>query len=233
MVGYEELLDGRVAEGNACPADHEGYKAPWEEMRRNEEQTGCDEEKEEDGRRQRLVREIRRRREGLKNQIVNSGEIIHAILQVPHIPEKVFRHLASRFDGAWWGKWGPVHRVCCAADCCRRWRMSCEVGGYHDEEESCSYREDGDEVGFDADEGADCEEGDGLRGFSPGEETLEAVLKDEYYSDSATEVSTCSLPAGRSACLALKRRKLFVINGSEKLGRLIYFELLTSGAISN
>ena len=111
--------------------------------------------------------------------------------------------------------------------------MSSKVCGNHDEEESCGYGEDGDEVGFEADEGADGEEGDGLGGFPPGEETLEAVLGDEDYSDSAAEVSTCSLPAGRSAYLALKRRKLFVINGSEKLGRLMYFELLTSGAISN
>ena len=111
--------------------------------------------------------------------------------------------------------------------------MSSKVCGNHDEEESCGYGKDGDEVGFEADEGADGEEGDGLGGFPPGEETLEAVLEDEDYSDSAAEVSSCSLPAGRSAYLALKRRKLFVINGSEKLGRLIYFELLTSGAISN
>jgi hypothetical protein len=111
--------------------------------------------------------------------------------------------------------------------------MSSEVGWHHDEQERCSNREDWNEVGFEADEGAHGKEREGLGWLSPSEEALETVLKDEDHSDSRINVSNVSLAAIKIAYLALKRRKLFVIRGSEKPGLLIYFELLTSGAEAN
>jgi len=70
-------------------------------------------------------------------------------------------------------------------------------------------------------------------GFSPGEDALEAVLEDEDYPNSARTISKYRRLFAKEAYLALKRRKLLVIRGSEKLGLLMYFEDLTSGAKSN
>ena len=72
-------------------------------MRRYEEKTGCNEEKEEDGRRERLIREVCRWCNGSKDDIVNGAEVIHAVLEISHVAEKVFRHLPSGLDGTWWG----------------------------------------------------------------------------------------------------------------------------------
>ena len=63
--------------------------------------------------------------------------------------------------------------------------------------------------------------------LAPGEDALDTILEDEDNADSNRVRQTCSRRSG-PAHLALKRRKLFVINGSEKPGRLMYFELLTS-----
>ena len=71
--------------------------------------------------------------------------------------------------------------------------MSCEIRRYHDEEKSPRCRKDWKKVRFEANEGANGEEGDGLRGLSPGEETLKAVLEDKYNSDSGYH-SACDVP---------------------------------------
>ncbi len=72
-----------------------------------------------------------------------------------------------------------------------------------------------------------------MGGFSPCEDALEAVLEDEDYPNSARTISKYRRLFAKEAYLALKRRKLLVIRGSEKLGLLMYFEDLTSGAKSS
>lgn len=111
--------------------------------------------------------------------------------------------------------------------------MACEVSGHHDEEERRRNGNYGYEVGFEADEGANGKEGQGIRRFSPCEDTLQAVLEHEYYTYSIGSLSIGCFRVGERTHLALKRRKLLVIKGSEKPGLLMYFELLTSGARSN
>jgi len=69
--------------------------------------------------------------------------------------------------------------------------------------------------------------------FPPGEEALEAILEDEDYSNSENIVNKSQVYGEGFSYLALKRRKLLVINGSEKLGLLIYFEDRTSGGSSS
>lgn len=66
--------------------------------------------------------------------------------------------------------------------------MADEVGGDHDEEESGCQREDSEEVWVEADEGADGEEGEGVCGDSPGQETDEACLEDEDDANAASSV---------------------------------------------
>ena len=71
-----------------------------------------------------------------------------------------------------------------------------------------------------------------MRWLSPSKKTLDAVLKDEDNSNSIVDEPQYQEVKVESY-LALNRRKLVVINGSEKLGRLIYLELLTSVGRSN
>lgn len=72
-----------------------------------------------------------------------------------------------------------------------------------------------------------------MRWGSPGQKSFDTVLEDKDYSDSVTVLSNGRALALGIVYLALNRRKLFVIRGSEKLGRLIYFDDRTSGGRPN
>lgn len=67
--------------------------------------------------------------------------------------------------------------------------MADEEGGDHYEEETCGEREDDEERRVQAYEGVGCEEGDGLRGLAPGEETDQSVLKDKGDADAGVEAA--------------------------------------------
>lgn len=54
----------------------------------------------------------------------------------------------------------------------------------HDEEENAGKGEDGEQVGIEADERIYCEGGESMRWFLPLQEPIQAVLKNEYYTDS-------------------------------------------------
>lgn len=72
-----------------------------------------------------------------------------------------------------------------------------------------------------------------MGGLAPGEKTLNMVLKDEDHSYPVQPSATFIRNPVEASYLALKRRKLLVINGSEKLGRPMNFELLTFDGRSN
>lgn len=75
-------------------------------------------------------------------------EIIHAVLQISHVAEKIFRHFTGRFDGTRRCNRRPVHRVGSIAHS-RRWRgMSGEICGDHDEQESPGDRYERQKVGI-------------------------------------------------------------------------------------
>lgn len=117
---------------------------------------------------------------------MHRAEIIHAVLEIAHIAEEVFGHFGGGFDGSGWGQWGPVERVGAVSYGGRRCGMSDEVGGDHDEEKSCCYREGGEEIGVKTDECTDSEEGEGMDGFSPGKKTNKASLEDEDDTNTTT-----------------------------------------------
>ena len=62
-----------------------------------------------------------------------------------------------------------------------------------------------------------------MGGEFPAEQTYHAVLEDKRNSNSTDDVRLREAAIGRSACLALKRRKLFDMTGKLKLGRSTYF----------
>lgn len=64
--------------------------------------------------------------------------------------------------------------------------MTHEVGGDHNEEKSCCYREDGEEIGVKTDECTDSKEGEGMDRVSPGKKTDKASLEDEDNTNTTT-----------------------------------------------
>ena len=71
--------------------------------------------------------------------------------------------------------------------------MAGEESRHHDIDKNCSNRENREGVWIETDEGIDDEEGDGMGGFAPVEQTLDLVLKGEYYADSG-QCQLYSLP---------------------------------------
>ena len=100
MICEEELLHVWMTERDARPASDQGEEAPGNQLRCHEEQASGDEEEEEDGGGERFVGEIGGRGDDLEERIVNDAKVVHAVLQVSHIPEEVLRHLPCRFDGS-------------------------------------------------------------------------------------------------------------------------------------
>jgi len=70
-------------------------------VRRNEEDAGAEEENDEDGCRERFVREVGEGRDCFDNNVVDGAEVIHTVLKVAHVAEKVFGHFARGFDSPW------------------------------------------------------------------------------------------------------------------------------------
>ena len=91
-----------MAETDGGPTTYEGDGAPREQMRRDEEQAAAYEEGQEDGGGKRLVREIGRWDNESDDFVVERREIVHAILQVAHVPEEVFAHLCCWSHGCGW-----------------------------------------------------------------------------------------------------------------------------------
>lgn len=110
---------------------------------------------------------------------MHNTEIVHAILQISHVSEKVFGHLARRLDGARWCYGRSVHGVRCMAR--RRRRMSRKISRHHDRHQSSGRWEDREKVGIKANEGANGEQGECMGGCPPSKEALQTVLEDEYY----------------------------------------------------
>lgn len=169
-----------MPERDASPAGGEGYEAPGEQTRSYEETARCDEEEEEKGRRERFIREICERSHDLENRIMDGTEVIHAVLQVPHVAEEILGHFGSGFDNAGRREWWAVHGVSrCLGDRRRRRGMTDEECWDHDEEKGEGYGDDCEKVGVEADKGADGQKREGVGRNFPGKETNEAGLGDE------------------------------------------------------
>lgn len=67
--------------------------------------------------------------------------------------------------------------------------MADQEGWNHYEEETCGEGEDDEEGRVQAYESVGCEEGDGLRGLAPGEESDESVLEDKGDADAGVEAA--------------------------------------------
>lgn len=100
MICKEELLHAWMTERDACPASDQGKEPPGDQLRCHKEQASGDEEDQEDGGRERFVGEVGGRGDDLEECIVNDTEVVHAILQVSHVPEEVLGHLPGRLDGS-------------------------------------------------------------------------------------------------------------------------------------
>ena len=161
VVSEEDLLHVWMAKYDRRPADYESNESPRNEVGADKEKTGDDEEKEEDSGRERLVGEIRRRRDGSEKSVMYCAKVVHAVLQVSHIPEEVLRHLSSGFDRTRRCKWRTVNEVETVVGCRRRW-MTDEVGWYEDEEEDADDGNSRDEIGVQTDECKDSQEGEGV-----------------------------------------------------------------------
>lgn len=105
-------------------------------MGSDKEGTGCDEKEEEDGRGESFVREVCKWGDYFEDGVMEGAEVIHAVLQVTHVAEKILGHFGGRPDGAGWGERRAVEGIGAVNyGGWGRW-MTEEVGGDHTEEES-------------------------------------------------------------------------------------------------
>ena len=65
-----------------------------------EEAAGCNKKEEEQGRGKGFIRKIDEGSYEFEYRIVRGTEVIHAVLQVSHVAEKILGHFGSRFDDA-------------------------------------------------------------------------------------------------------------------------------------
>ncbi len=96
----DELLDGGMAEGDGCPAEQQEYEPPRKEVGCDEESAGCNEEEEEHSRGESFIGEIGRRSYDFQDGVMEGAEVVHAVLQIAHVPEEVFGHFRGGFDSA-------------------------------------------------------------------------------------------------------------------------------------
>ena len=67
--------------------------------------------------------------------------------------------------------------------------MASNEGGDEEGEEECCEGENGEEIWVQADEGVDCEEGEGVGAVFPREETEDFGLEDEDHTDAGVEAA--------------------------------------------
>lgn len=125
---------------------------------------------------------------------MEGAEVVHAVLEIAHVAEEVFGHFRGGLDSAG-GSYGRAIEGIGTVGYGGRWCwVPDEVGGDHDEEEGSCERKDGQEVGIEANKGADCEKREGVRGVLPGEQTDKAGLEDEDNANTGSHIRHSTSP---------------------------------------
>lgn len=118
-----------------------------------------------------------------------TGEVLHTVLQVAHIAEKILTELWRGLDGRRVREWRTTQWVEVGGEGCRwRW-VARQIGGNHNKEKAACKRQDRQQIWVDADECIHEEEGECLGWLLPGEESNESVLEDKCYADTRVEAS--------------------------------------------
>ena len=121
------------------------------------------------------------------------AEIVGAVLQIAHVAKEVLAQLLDRLHRGGGGKRRTSGRVSNALltrqGTLRRRRMSRQEARDENAEDEGGYGEDGDEERVEADECVDGEEGHGVRGVSPGQQTDDSCLELEDNTDAGVEAT--------------------------------------------
>lgn len=99
MRRLQPPLDGGVSDARGAPSRGQEDEAPREDVGRYaHDQTGGEED-DEQGAALRLVAEVGARHDQLDDGVVHLAEVLHAVLQVPHVVEEIPAQLLHGLDG--------------------------------------------------------------------------------------------------------------------------------------